>query len=433
MQLCEHWIFLAGIAAQCAAQPVLQPERAQLVQIRERMQQNQAHIPNYTCLETIDRGSRPPRSLVIDAHGGRGRFLAQDVVRLEVAYVDGREFFAVPGAYNFAEPDVTTFSAGGMIGSGLFVGFARNIFNSALAGYQFAGETNDAARPMLRYNYQVPFLLNTFKLRTTFGEADVGYSGFFWADARSFDVARLDIQADDIPPNLGLVSTDTRIDYAWFHIGTTDVLLPQSAETTMHMTSDWVFRNRVSFTHCKAYSAQSEISFEAHSVSTSAAPPPPREIEIPANLTLATRLNTALVSETSRVGDSVSARIDADVMHKGTVLIPKGTIVTGRIRTFDRYVAPSHYYRIALEFYRFEFPRGPVRFFAEMESIDNLAQSQELPARGRAVNRRASGRVHATILRTPELPGVGTFTISGDTVLVPPGTRMIWRTRPYAH
>ena len=97
------------------------------------MQQNQTEVPNYTCLETIDRANRPPSSLTISAHGGPGRFLRQDIVRLEVAEVNGKEFFAMPGAFNFNETDITTFSVGGMIGNGMFAGFARNVFNSSIA------------------------------------------------------------------------------------------------------------------------------------------------------------------------------------------------------------------------------------------------------------------------------------------------------------
>src|SRR2546427_797420 len=93
-------------AAVCAAQSALPPERARLVQIRQRMKQNQERVPNYTCLETITRARRPSRALVISAKGGSGRFLRHDIVRLEVAEVDGKEFFAWPGARNFAETEM---------------------------------------------------------------------------------------------------------------------------------------------------------------------------------------------------------------------------------------------------------------------------------------------------------------------------------------
>src|SRR5215831_20529358 len=122
-------LLLAAVAGGCAGQSDLSPERARLVQIRQRMQQNQARIPNYTCLETITRARRPSPALVLNAKGGRGRFLPHDIVRVEVAEVDGREYFAWPGARNFTETELSTFVNGGMIGNGIFALFARDIFN----------------------------------------------------------------------------------------------------------------------------------------------------------------------------------------------------------------------------------------------------------------------------------------------------------------
>jgi hypothetical protein len=53
-------------------------------------------------------------------------------------------------------------------------------------------------------------------------------------------------------------------------------------------------------------------------------------------------------------------------------------------------MSPSHYFLVALEFYRFELKRGPVRFFAEMQNISP-------PPAG----------THLAIIPTPEFPGVG--------------------------
>jgi len=170
--------FVSSFAALCVAQIDLPRDLARLVQIRERLRQNQDRIPNYTCLETITRSQRPPRSLVISRNGGPGRFLRQDIVRLEVAEVNGKEFFASPGAYNFAETDISTFVTGGMIGNGLFTLFAREVFSPSAATYQFAGESNVGGRTFLRYDYRISVLLSNYLLKCL-GEAKVGYHGSF--------------------------------------------------------------------------------------------------------------------------------------------------------------------------------------------------------------------------------------------------------------
>jgi hypothetical protein len=107
--------------------------------------------------------------------------------------------------------------------------------------------------------------------------------------------------------------------------------------------------------------------------------------------------------------------LEADVKHKSAVVIPKDTIVTGHIRRFDQYLVPARHFVIALEFYRLEFVRGPVRFFASLQKI-------AVPESGAAL----------TMIATPELPGVATFSVKGNSVLLAPGTRMIWRTSRYS-
>jgi hypothetical protein len=301
-----------------------------------------------------------------------------------------------------------------MIGNGLFTGFTREIFSPSTATYQFIGENNVAGRLLLRYDYQVSLLVSHYSIKNLGEAAIVGYHGSFWADPKTFDLVRLDIQADDIPYAVGVLAAATRIDYGPVRIGAADVLLAQSAEMTMLLPGDWEDRNNIAFTHCKEYGVESAISFDAPAALPSVAPPPPKEIEIPAGLMLATKLETALDSNIAGRGDRVRARVETDVKYKSAVLVPQGTIVTGRIRTFDRYLSPSHYFLVALEFYRFELPRGPIRFFAEMQKITS-----------------PPGGAHLAIVSKSELPGVATFSIKGDAVRLPPGTRMVWKTSRY--
>src|SRR5438045_2730322 len=70
------------------------PERLLLAQIKAKMADNLARLPNYTCLQTIERSHRDAR---------KKRFERQDLVRLEVALVGGRERFAWPGANRIDE------------------------------------------------------------------------------------------------------------------------------------------------------------------------------------------------------------------------------------------------------------------------------------------------------------------------------------------
>src|SRR5207237_772673 len=62
--------------------------------IKARAAENLQRLPNYTCTETIERTRR--------LHGSR-KFQPLDILRLEVALVEGKELFSWPGAGKFEE------------------------------------------------------------------------------------------------------------------------------------------------------------------------------------------------------------------------------------------------------------------------------------------------------------------------------------------
>lgn len=82
-----------------------------LGKIKQKMKQNLSRIPNYTCLETIQRGRRAPERFVISVPGKQVPFRRTDVVRLEVAEVGNQELFAHVGEHNFEKSDILEFRA----------------------------------------------------------------------------------------------------------------------------------------------------------------------------------------------------------------------------------------------------------------------------------------------------------------------------------
>src|SRR5262245_46878599 len=106
------------LAASLAAQENISPEALLLSRIKVRAAENLTRLPNYTCLETIERSTRGPS----------GKFRLVDFIRLEVAYVDRKEMFAWPGSNNFEDQDITDLVGGGTIGNGSFALHARSVF-----------------------------------------------------------------------------------------------------------------------------------------------------------------------------------------------------------------------------------------------------------------------------------------------------------------
>ena len=107
------------------------------------------------------------------------------------------------------------------------------------------------------------------------GAGTVGEQGSFWADPQSLDLIRLESQADEIPPYLPLVEMTLNVNYARMRIGEYGVLLAQDAGLYMRKTTGEENYNHLEYTHCRAFSAQSEIRFDSDP--QGAAQPPPSD------------------------------------------------------------------------------------------------------------------------------------------------------------
>ena len=380
--------------------------------IRARMKEHTSRLNNYTCLETITRGKRPSERLAVAVPGKTVPFRRTDTVRLEVAEVGHDELFARAGEHNFSHREPSELAPGGLMGDGVFVLFAHNIFVADIATYKYRGEETLDGRRLVRFDYQIPQLLSGFRFTTPYGTAILGYHGSFWADPKTYDPVRLDIVADDIPPELRVTRSEDRIEFARVRIGSEDVVIPQSAEMSVFEDNTSASRNQISFTHCREYGVQSTIKFEE-----SAEPAgllDSKYVDLPPGVQLTLALETTIDSATAQVGDLVSARVEVDAMHKRVLAVPKEAIISGRLRRMEIHKEGWPYVLAGLEFTQVEFNGKQSRFFAELEKI-------VLPA-GAEGPKRVVKR---------DLPGVGVITTNGNSLRLPKGTRMIWKTISY--
>jgi hypothetical protein len=227
----------------------------QLSRIKRQAKAEFVRMPNFACVETINRFQRQPRSEV---------FKPIDTVKLDVAFVDGKELVApVGGAVGFQEMDMRNLSRGGLIGTGAFAAVARNLFvndNGRTTGW---AEERILERPAIRYDFVVAEMQAGYKISSGGAEASVGLEGAFWADAKTLQLLRIEEHAVDIPLVLGIQDTSTTVTYARTHIGSSDVLLPAWAETTITNTDGWRGRNDIEFTGCREYVADSVIRFDS--------------------------------------------------------------------------------------------------------------------------------------------------------------------------
>lgn len=411
---------ILAAAGACLAQTDVDPDVLRLARIKLKMADNLTRLPNYTCTETIERSAR---------RAGSRRFELLDTLRLEVALVEGKELFAWPGAGRFEDREVREFVAGGAIGNGNFGLHARAVFMGQAPVFRFAGfETRDG-RKLARYDFTVAQPLSGFQVRVGDEKAIVGYRGTVWADEQTHEAVRLEVHAEEIPPQLALQAVSDTIDYSKIRIGESYFLLPAEGEMVMIDIRGNENRNRIHFSGCRQYAGQSVISFAEPPPAPPPAPKPPPLIELPAGLSLTVQLNSEIDSRRAAVGDPVTALLERDARWKGRLLARKGARVAGRLVQLERRWTRSSrgqqgYFLVGIEFDKLESDLGRAEFRAQLEDVGpvfapgiSVDSSRPLIV-GRSSNPAGSGI-------TPR-PGTGLFLVRGDSVRLAQGLRMTW-------
>jgi hypothetical protein len=411
LKLAACWVALAFAAAAGAQQ--LPPETVKLARIKQKAAEQLSSLPDYTCLETVERTWRAP---------GWRSFTPIDVVRFEVAHVGGRELYAWPGARRLGELTLASMIGFGVTASGDFALRAKNIFLSRAPLFRYVGEENLGAWRALRYDYRVSLLGSNSTVSNFARSAYVAYHGSFWADAETLELIRITSSADDIPPDLEVASTFTQVDYGKLQIADSDVLLPQRAEIRMASRFGDENRNVTMFSQCRKYVASSAVSFEPRPEGVAAGKSRAiTEIELPAGLFLEIALQTPIDSKTSAVGDLVEAKLQTNIIYEGKVLAPAGAVVRGRVRRLERLRGWDNVFLVGLEFNELEFPNFRARFQARLRDTEQRpGLTWQLPAG------TPYGGGYQTGLR--ELPNVSTFFVRRSRVELPQGFRMAWRT-----
>ncbi|HUA58056.1 MAG TPA: polymer-forming cytoskeletal protein [Verrucomicrobiae bacterium] len=391
----------------------LAPEVLLLSRIKRHLREELAHVPNYTCLETISRFHRDPKSPPSPTG-----LTSLGTVQLEIVYTNGREWYGSPGARNLSVDNPVAFIGGGMIGTGAFAITMHNIVEGGIFTYR-GTELLDGLEAV-KYDFRIASLFKPLQISVRGGLGATGEEGSIWVDPQSLDLLRVDSRAVEIPPYLAVEAATESVRYARTRIGGEDALLAQAADSHM-LDDDGVENyNRTEFTHCHAYAASSAITFGSTAPENTAAPPaaPSLGQAVPPLLEV-TILLTTPVSDKDSMGSIIQGKITGDVIHKGKVVLPDGSVVQGRIRALDRHPDLGAY-TVGLEFTDVEVRGESLPFYADLLRLDKDPRIER-----ELLQQRPSRDLTAQ----PELPGVASFLVKGENFTLPAGFRTVWRTR----
>jgi hypothetical protein len=278
------WIAAPLLFAQDAADTAWQLT-VRLSQVRRQAAKALDGQPDYTCLATFDRY----RWLVNEAFERK-----LDTVRVEVAYVGGRELYSWPGEGRFSDAPLSSMVGVGLMGDGDFAVHAHNVFVSNAGSETWAGEEQEngrwgpSDRKLWRWNYRISSYQSGWQIQYADARQTVAAEGSFWVDAQTLDLVRMETHAADFVTGFPLKSVLSTVTYGRVRIGDRDVLLPRNAELKTVTTEGTESRNLTEYSGCRQYAGQSSISFGAPPEPSPEPPPPPAagkaEARLPAGL-----------------------------------------------------------------------------------------------------------------------------------------------------
>ena len=397
-----------------------------LSQVRRQTAKALQDQPDYTCLATFDRY----RWLVNEPAERK-----LDTVRVEVAYVGGRELYSWPGAGKFSDAPLSSMVGVGLMGDGDFAVHAHNIFVSGIGAVTWAGEEQGlGSRKLWRWNYRISPYQSRWSVQSGGSSQTVGSEGSFWVDPQTLDLVRMETHATDFFSAFPLKAVLSTVDYGRVHIGEQDVLLPLHAELKTTTSDGSESRNQTDYSGCRQYAGQSTISFGAPP-EPAAAPPAPApmgtvEAQLPAGLAIHIRLSDGFPLSRAAVGSAVEGTLAAPLLDAGKELAPKGAAVRGRVRllTQDSTAGtlpgmPEKFTELGLVFDELEFPGHLYRFAAMLKSFDTVVPGVRMDI----IQER--GGVAREALSPTKFPGVSVFFLDSRSSGLPKGTLMTWTTK----
>ena len=421
-------IFFAGMAL---AQD-LPPGVLLLSRVKNHMREELQRLTTISCLETVTREYQP----------AKGKMRPLDTVRLEVLTNGDKEIFASPGGRKFFADHPFSYVGSGMLGNGLFGPYLKDILVREVVASEYQGEEQVGARLFARFDYRIPVLFSGQTIEIPEGSGKVGLHGSFWADPQTYDVTRLELDADDFPPTLPVSELNTRIDYARTRLtGDLSLLLPEAADVRLVKESGVVEHNRVEFTHCRVFGAESTVNFDApdsarESPRFAAAAVDETLRPLPGGLPITVQLRSRVNGDTA-VGTLIEGVVADNVPLKHAVVVPAGSPVRGRVRRLERYTNPFSYFVVGLEFTEVEIEGVRHLFYADLAGIDRAAGVESFlgtrntmaPSGPADLFGSTSFEQFQERLTLYSIPGVAAFFFKGAALNLPPDFRTQWKTR----
>ncbi len=231
---------------------VLTPEQPVLMDLVQAQNVPLLAKPSaYTCIENI---SLTNTDLL-------GQTLKSETTRVDVAVFDNKEVFGSPDGKQFSDHAERDLLGDSFRTIGLFSSISRSLIAGDHFGIQPAGQFTLNGEVVLRYNFQT--LDGAAGWAITYGpqRGRAAEEGWFLVEAKSLILRRAYVSATNIPRVLNLVTLSALIDYKTETLAGRQFLLPSTAHVEAAEPSGVKRISQISFDRCRAFTANSTLSF----------------------------------------------------------------------------------------------------------------------------------------------------------------------------
>ncbi|MDQ2949945.1 MAG: hypothetical protein M3Y27_29080 [Acidobacteriota bacterium] len=345
----------AIVFAPCLHGQAFDPQ-AFLERVSARVASNVQHMPRYSCEEVVERFWYRSREAGPGCAAKRSEkiglaLLRSDRLRLDVAIGSGREMFAWHGDRSFRAGDIDELVRAGPIGSGTFFSFLSNIFAEDRATAEFRGmKDHDGAKSAV-FGYDMPVDNSTFQVRTESGKEVVGYDGSFSVDVATGNLRTLEVHSNNLPKDTLICSVDIQVDYSTTRLGHSDLELPDTVVMDIADFNHGRTHTVTSYRQCREFVGESVLRFDDNPPRETARARPRPILAVPAGRSLKIRILSSIHPETAWGGDRIDGVLLTDVEgENGSVLVTKGTPVSGHLLRVERLEPRGYAYNIDLQF-----------------------------------------------------------------------------------
>lgn len=369
--------YLACVSGALAQMPVRK--------IRQKMADALNSTPDFICSVSIERTERM----------GKEPLTGLPALHVNAGIINGKELYGLPASDGDQALLRRVLALYSRAGTGSFAMYARAVFLTAEATFYDGPEESVDGRTLSRLDFAMPREVSHYTLSNAGSPVEAGYSGSIWTDPHSLEVARLMLQAGDLPADLGIQAVTQTIEYGRTHILGVSELLPVTSDLTLLELSGRELRVTERFSDCRQHFAKrgeqfvdnrlkapetvSTESLETGSPERAASAPLfhslPSIVELlPAKTPLEMMLENAIDERTTTEGSKLSFTVSREIKKDGKVILPRGATATGHVtriirQTYVLNTSLKGYYAVGMQLDTMEVEGRRYRIWANLERV----------------------------------------------------------------